>query len=40
VLDVCDVEHDLYRRWSGELGAARADALAAELTDLSVGSET
>jgi 4-hydroxy-3-polyprenylbenzoate decarboxylase len=48
VLDVCDVPHDLYRRWSGELGGARADALAgqrlaAELTDLpqnlSVGSE-
>lgn len=24
VLDLCDVEHDLYRRWSGTLGEARA----------------
>jgi 4-hydroxy-3-polyprenylbenzoate decarboxylase len=23
VLDVCGVQHDLYRRWTGELGAAR-----------------
>lgn len=28
VLDVLDVEHDLYRRWEGELGLARKEALA------------
>ena len=26
VLDLCGVEHDLYRRWSGALGAARTSA--------------
>lgn len=25
VLDVCEIEHDLYRRWTGELGAARSE---------------
>jgi len=24
VLDLCDVDHDLYRRWAGTLGAARS----------------
>ncbi|MFC0111371.1 UbiX family flavin prenyltransferase [Kibdelosporangium aridum] len=28
VLDLCDVEHDLYRRWTGTLGAARMVAHA------------
>jgi flavin prenyltransferase len=24
VLDLCDVDHDLYRRWAGTLGVARS----------------
>lgn len=28
VLDLCDVEHDLYLRWTGTLGAARSDLAA------------
>lgn len=37
VLDLCDVEHDLYRRWSGALGQARA-ASAGELWGAGAGT--
>jgi 4-hydroxy-3-polyprenylbenzoate decarboxylase len=33
VLDVLDVEHDLFRRWEGELGQARKEALAKVAAD-------
>jgi flavin prenyltransferase len=38
VLDACGVEHDLYRRWTGELGAARADHPTAPSSTLSVAT--
>ncbi|GAB3456836.1 UbiX family flavin prenyltransferase [Actinophytocola sediminis] len=33
VLDLCEVEHDLYLRWAGTLGAARSDVELEERVD-------